>query len=313
MFYLLSFLCLSLIMMVYFKVAERYDIVDRPNERSSHTNITIRGGGIVFVFAILIAAFFEPYYWLPALGSLLIAIISIIDDRLDLSKKIRFSMHIIAVSILFTSLNFFAEGVLPSLWLLLVLYILVIGTINAYNFMDGINGITGLYSVVLLAGLQYVNFNHVPFIQPDMIWLPMIACGIFLFYNFRRRAKCFAGDVGSITIAYWIIYLLLKVTVISGDYRYMLFLSVYGVDTVLTLVHRIYLKQNIFQAHRMHFYQILANEKGKPHLLIAVAYASIQIVIIGLILLLDLPFWWLAVLCLMPLTLVYCLKFIKPK
>src|SRR5205823_1126030 len=133
------------------------------------------------------------------------------------------------------------------------------GIINMYNFMDGINGITGAYTLVVLGGLQYVNLNIQPFIKADLIWLPMLASLVFLFFNFRKRAKCFAGDVGSVAVAFWIVFLLFKLIMVSNNWIYILFLSVYGVDAVLTIMHRLMLKQNIFQAHRLHFYQILAN------------------------------------------------------
>ena len=113
----------------------------------------------------------------------------------------------------------------------------------------------------------------------DVIWLSILGCVVFLFFNFRQKAACFAGDVGSVTIAFWIISLLLKLIFISGDWKYLLFLSVYGVDTILTIIHRLFLKQNIFKAHRLHFYQILANERKKPHLVVTSIYAIVQLLI----------------------------------
>lgn len=309
MVYLISTIILWICILVYLRLAPIFNIIDKPNERSSHTEVTIRGGGVVIVLSIVIVAFIEPYYWLPATGAFLLGVISFVDDQMDLSRRLRFSCHLLAVSILFAALGLFSSEMLPSFWLLPLLYILVIGTINAYNFMDGINGITGLYSLVLLGALQYVNIKQHPFVEPELIWLPMIACGIFLFYNFRPKAKCFAGDVGSITMAYWIVYLLLKLIFLSGDISYLFFLCLYGVDTVLTIVHRLYLRQNIFQPHRMHFYQILANEKGLPHLLVAGIYATLQAVIIALILFSELSFPVLAIICLLPLLVSYSLKF----
>src|SRR5690606_249734 len=165
-------------------------------------------------------------------------------------------------------------------WAILALYILVIGIINAYNFMDGINGITGLYSLIVLGSLQYINLNQHPFIQEDLIWFPMLACLVFLFYNFRKKAKVFAGDVGSICIAFWIVFLLGDLIIVSGNPIYILFLAVYGVDTILTIIHRLFLKQNIFEAHRLHFYQILANEQKVSHLLVSSIYGAVQLLII---------------------------------
>lgn len=168
-------------------------------------------------------------------------------------------------------------------YICILLYIMVIGVINMYNFMDGINGITGAYSLVVLAGLQYVNLCQVAFVDADMIWLPMLACGVFLYFNFRKKARCFAGDVGSVTIAFWIIMLLLHLILLTRNWAYILFLVVYGIDSVLTITHRVILKQNIFKAHRLHFYQVMANERKFSHLWISSGYALLQGIIIFII------------------------------
>jgi len=266
--------------LLYFRVADYYNIIDHPNERSSHSEITIRGGGVVFLFAAIIALIMHPGYRLPILGILIIGIISFLDDRLTLSSRLRLLFHLIAVTIMFLYLDVF--HIEPAYGCIL-LYIMVIGVINMYNFMDGINGITGVYSLVILGGLQYVNLHQIAFVQADMIWFPMISCGVFLYFNFRKKAKCFAGDVGSVTIAFWIIMLLMQLILISDNWAYILFLVVYGIDSVLTIVHRLILKQNILQAHRLHFYQILANERKVPHLWVATGYALLQGMVILLV------------------------------
>lgn len=268
------------ILLVYFKLAAYFNIIDKPNERSSHIEPTIRGGGIIYLFAALVAWIMHPQYWMPLLAMGIIGTISFIDDRITLSNKIRILFHLLAVTLVFFFLNIYA--IIPIM-LVFVAYIVVIGIINAYNFMDGINGITGAYSLVILSGLQYVNKYQVPFIEDDLIWLPILASLVFLIFNFRKRARCFAGDVGSITIALWIVFLLLTLMLKTNDFGYILFLAVYGVDTVLTIIHRLILKQNIFAAHRLHFYQILANERGMSHLLVSVIYSIIQLLIIALL------------------------------
>lgn len=268
------------IILGYFQVANHYNIIDKPNDRSSHKEPTIRGGGIIYLFASLVAGFMHPEYLLPVLGMCIIGTISFIDDRITLSNKVRILFHLIAVTMVFCFLNAFSNY---SPGLLIVGYILVVGIINAYNFMDGINGITGAYSLVVLSGLQYVNKYQLPFIEADLIWLPILATLVFLVFNFKKRARCFAGDVGSITISLWIIFLLLTVILKTEKYAYIMFLAVYGVDTVLTIIHRLLLKQNIFDAHRLHFYQILANEQNISHLLVAVIYSTIQLFIITVI------------------------------
>jgi UDP-N-acetylmuramyl pentapeptide phosphotransferase/UDP-N-acetylglucosamine-1-phosphate transferase len=269
------------VMIVYFRIADYYNIIDHPNERSSHAEVTIRGGGIVFLSAAVADLILYPHYWLPVSGILIIGIISFLDDRITLSTRIRLLFHLISVTVMFFYLNIFH---IESFYICFLLYIMVIGVINMYNFMDGINGITGAYSLVVLGGLQYVNLSQTAFVQPDIIWVPIFACGVFLYFNFRAKAKCFAGDVGSVTIAFWIIMLLLKLILLTNNWTYILFLAVYGVDSCLTVVHRLILKQNIFKAHRLHFYQLLVNEQKIPHLLISAGYSIVQCLIILLIL-----------------------------
>ena len=149
--------------------------------------------------------------------------------------------------------------------------------------MDGINGITGLYSLAVLITLQYVNCKIQPFTSPDFINYAALACLVFLFFNFRKRAKCFAGDVGSMGISFWIVILILQLTLASGSLIWLFFLSVYGVDSVHTILHRLYLRQNIFKAHRLHFYQILSNERKIAYWKVSSAYSLLQLLINGLI------------------------------
>ncbi|WP_246254449.1 MraY family glycosyltransferase [Pedobacter foliorum] len=295
-------------MLIYFKIADKFNIIDKPNERSSHTKTTIRGGGIIFLVAIIISGTLDQQYFIPMIGASIIGIISFIDDRITLSSRIRVLFHLAAVTLMFYFLPVF--GIL-SWWAIVMLYILVIGTINAYNFMDGINGITGLYSLVVLGGLQYVNLCQSSFAAPDMIWFPIISCLVFLYFNFRKKAKCFAGDVGSITMAFWVIMLIMQLILKTDNYSYILFLSVYGVETALTIIHRLYLKQNIFDAHRLHLYQLMANEQKMPHLIVSSIYALSQMLIIVLIIFGEFNFYTLVALILIPLILIY--TFMKPR
>ncbi len=297
------------ISLLYFKIADHYNIIDHPNERSSHVDITIRGGGVVFLFAAAAAFILHPLYWLPLTGIIVIGVISFLDDRIMLSNRIRLLFHLISVTMLFLFLNVFT---IFRVYEILLLYFFAVGTINAYNFMDGINGITGAYSLVALTGLQYVNLFKVKFVDGDLIWLPLIACCVFLFFNFRKKAKCFAGDVGSVSMAFWVIMLLLKLIFLTNNWVYLLFLAVYGVDSILTIFHRLLLKQNIFKAHRFHFYQLLANEQQLPHLNVAASYALLQaVIIVAIIINIKISVVILYLLTIMPLTIIYIL--VKPR
>lgn len=308
MIYFLTTLLLLVGMLGYHKLANRYSIFDLPNGRSSHTEATIRGGGVIFVLSFIITGICYPTYWLPVLAVFVVGIVSFLDDQIDLSKKLRILFHILTVSLLFYYLDIFSVF---SIWELLALYILVVGIINAFNFMDGINGITGLYSLVLLASIQYINIFKSPFIEPDLIWFPMLSCIVFLFFNFRQKALCFPGDVGSITIGFWIIFLLLALIIQTANWKYILFLAVYGVDTILTIIHRLFLRENIFMAHRRHFFQILANEKNVPHLVVASLYSFIQLLIIFFVTHSTQEFSTLFLVSIVPLLCIYILLKLK--
>jgi UDP-N-acetylmuramyl pentapeptide phosphotransferase/UDP-N-acetylglucosamine-1-phosphate transferase len=296
-------------MLLYFKLADRFNIIDKPNERSSHSEITLRGGGIIFWFSALlyfIQHINNNYFFFT--GITLVSLVSFWDDIQSLSNKIRISIHFLAITLIFYDLGVFTAF---PVFGIIVAYILAIGLINAYNFMDGINGITGLYTLAVLGAILYVNTKIQLFVDGSFIKYGMIASVVFLFFNYRKKAKCFAGDVGSITIAFWIIYLLLKLIIITNTIIWLLFLAVYGVDAVCTIIHRLYLKQNIFEAHRLHLYQILSNEYKIQHRLVSLYYAVVQITISIVVIVLyqkvnDLVLFAIVV---VPLLFVYSIKF----
>jgi len=305
---ILGFL-LMILMLVYFKIADRYNIIDKPNQRSSHTEVTLRGGGIIFWFASLIyfVQHIQNNYFF-FLGITLVSLVSFWDDIQNLSNKIRIGIHFLAITLIFFDLGVFT---LVPIWGIISAYILAIGLINAYNFMDGINGITGLYTLVVMGALLYINTNIQLFIHGSFIKYGMIASLVFLFFNYRKKAKCFAGDVGSIAIAFWIIYLVLRLVLVTNSLIWLLLLAVYGVDAICTIIHRLYLKQNIFEAHRLHLYQVLSNEYKIDHRLVSLFYAFAQTLICILVVLLyektaDLVLFAIVI---VPLLIVYSLKF----
>jgi len=307
--YLIILVLLIAAELFYFLIADRFNIIDKPNERSSHNYITIRGGGIIWWVAALLFLLFHFSslgLWLFG-GITLIAGVSFVDDIVTLGQRVRLLFHLLAMSCAFYLAGVF--GVYPW-WTIVIGYIVFIGIVNAYNFMDGINGITGLYSIAVLASLQYVNLKYGSFVHPDLIWFPILASLVFLFFNFRKRARCFAGDVGSVAIAFWIVTLLLLLIVKTENLIWLGFLVVYGVDVVLTIAHRLYLKQNIMDAHRLHFYQIMANERRMPHRVVSVIYFGVQLLCSALIVLLyPVMGWGIFVILLMLLMGLYMMKF----
>jgi len=268
------FIALFILELVYFKLADHFNIIDKPNERSSHSSITLRGGGIIFPVAsvLFFLCFSFQYPWFLS-GLVAIALISFLDDLHTLNNKIRLGVHMLAVGLLFYQWDLFN---LP--WYgILIAAILVIGTINAYNFMDGINGITGLYSLITILSFYYINENVVVFTSSDFLILIGLSLLVFNFFNFRKKAKCFAGDVGSVSIAFILIFLLGQLILKTENLTYILLLLVYGLDAVTTIIFRIIRKENIFEAHRSHFYQYLANERKWPHVWVSALYALVQL------------------------------------
>ena len=277
MYYLIILVLLFLAELFYFRIADKCNIIDKPNERSSHTRITLRGGGIIFYFGAL--GYFLSndwgYLWF-ILALTLITFISFVDDIRSTSQGLRLVFHFTAMALMFYQWGLFS---LPW-WTVFVALIVCTGIINAYNFMDGINGITGGYSLIVLLALAFVNMQMVHFVEGDLIYTMLCAVLVFNFFNFRKRAKCFAGDVGSVSIAFVVLFLIGKLIIRTGDFSWIVLLAVYGVDSVLTIIHRLMLHENIGLPHRKHLYQLMANELKIPHVVVSLIYMMSQAVII---------------------------------
>ena len=310
--YFAVFLVLFVLELLYFRIADKFNIIDKPNHRSSHTQITLRGGGIIFPIAFLLYfassilyrkdTFLPKEYWAFGLGLLILSVISFLDDILDLSTKLRLFFHFISVSLLIYFLGILF--ILP-IWLLPLVFFFIIGVLNAYNFMDGINGITGLYSFVILSTLYYINQYKIIFTDVNFIIYPVLASLVFLFFNFRKKAKCFAGDVGSMSIAFWVLALLGLLVVKTQELTYLLFIGVYGIEVIFTIIQRIKLKENIFEAHRHHLYQLLVNQMKWSHLLVATLYGGVQLLINACVIKLGLNFWEGVLYLILPTFIVY--------
>lgn len=305
MIYVLIAFLLFLIELAYFQVARKLNIVDKPNHRSSHQTITLRGGGIIFYLGglvyILLFGLNHPWF---RLGLTLIAGISLVDDVHPVSSKVRLLFHFASMLLLFAQWELFASY---PWWYMAVALVLCTGIINAYNFMDGINGITGGYSLVILGMLAYVNHFVQPFIDADFLYVSILSVMVFNFFNFRTRARCFAGDVGSVSMAFIVLYLIGMLILKTGDMSYIVFLAVYGVDSVLTIVHRLMLHENIMNPHRKHAYQLMANELKIPHVVVATLYAVLQLAISSLFLNFTEYRWYFVAAVLLTLSTVYVL------
>jgi len=289
----LTYLIIAVILLaaelIYFRIADKCNIIDKPNERSSHSTIVLRGGGIIFSISIIAWAVLMlaqgndlvPY--LPFLCSLvMVAGISFVDDIHSLPDSVRMGVQILAVLLMFWSVGLY--GAFDSwIWMVVVAAIALffcVGATNIINFMDGINGITAGYALAMLLPLFLVNRN-MGFVEESYMIVAIIGVLVFSIFNFRPKgkAKCFAGDVGSIGIAFIILFALGRLMLATKDVSWIVFFLVYGIDGSLTIFHRIMLHENLGQAHRKHAYQLMANELKMSHVVVSLLYMAIQLVV----------------------------------
>ena len=285
------FVILLALELIYFKIADKCNIIDKPNERSSHSTIVLRGGGIIFMLGLWIwSAFYGfGYPWFLAAVTL-IAGVSFVDDIRSLPDSVRLVAQFVAMGLMFYQLGLFemfqmSDGsllsgiVVPALIVLLAIVVCV-GASNIINFMDGINGITGGYALASLIPLFILN-RELGFVEDSLVVTVVLADVVFCLFNFRPKgkAKCFAGDVGSIGIAFILLFLIGRLVMLTGDVTYLIFLLVYGVDGCLTICHRIILHENLGEAHRKHAFQLMANELKIGHVTVSLIYMALQMAV----------------------------------
>lgn len=267
--------------LLYFRIAEKFNIIDKPNERSSHSKVVLRGGGVIFLIGTWIWAAFNgfTYPWF-LIAVTMAAGISFADDIHSLPDTIRLTIHFVAMALLFYQLDMLHW----NMWWIVILGLIVcVGATNIYNFMDGINGITGGYSMAVLVPLLLLNVKGdlTGFVDNDLIVVTILADLVFCLFNFRpkNKAKCFAGDVGSVGMAFILLFVLGMLIMKTKDITWLVFLVVYGIDGCLTICHRIMLHEHLGEAHRKHAYQLMANELGMNHVTVSLIYTVLQLAI----------------------------------
>lgn len=272
-------------MLLYLQVAKKFQLVDKPNSRSSHTEVTILGGGILFVLSFFISLFFSSNYLISfiLITSIIFGILGFIDDKINLSVNSRLIVGIVLFAI---SLSII---ILPQkqfiyynwIWLLFPLFLFFcFASTNIYNFMDGINGILGLNSLVVLGSIAYFQiYNQKFYLNNDILYLIIISIIVFLFFNYRKKAICFSGDVGSISLGSFISLLIVYLYIKTESINVILFSIIFYVDAGSTILIRVYNKQKLFSAHRLHLYQLFTNVKKIDHRIVSLIYAIFQVFI----------------------------------
>lgn len=272
-YYIVLFVILLAFEYAYYLLAKKLRIVDRPHHQSSHKGVIVRGGGIVFYVAYLLWSIVNGFSWYGGLiGLTILVIISFIDDIHDVSPQIRLICQFIAIVLMF-----YHSGLIrTNPHVILILSIACVGTVNIFNFMDGINGMTGGYSLVVTLALLYVDRNLIHFCDSSLLVFMVLSLVVFNLFNFRRQAKCFAGDVGALAIGFILVYLVLRLCLRGQSMSWIAMLSVYLVDGGMTILHRILLRENLIKPHKKHAYQIMANELKMPHLVVSGIYMGLQ-------------------------------------
>jgi UDP-N-acetylmuramyl pentapeptide phosphotransferase/UDP-N-acetylglucosamine-1-phosphate transferase len=263
--------------------------MDIPNDRSSHSVPTPRGGGLAIVF-VVIAGFVlylalwshgprEPFIGYLA-GAVLIAWVSWLDDRKPLATKWRFLVHCVAAALVLLTSGFWDTLIVSNTgrfsigWFGLPLtFLWIVGLTNSYNFMDGIDGIAGGQAVVVGGGWALIGLLHH---EEDIaiLGLLILASSLgFLIHNWQP-ARIFMGDVGSTFLGFT--SAALPVIAYQRDPK----LALAGVlmvwpfvfDTLYTVFRRLRKRENIFAAHRSHLYQRLVST-GVTHRVVSSLYS----------------------------------------
>lgn len=272
-------------------------IIDIPNERSSHEIPTPRGGGMAIIVSFLLASlallYFHPIENLPGLffwtGLVLVAITSLLDDRLNLPVYIRFGLHLAAAVMVSLETGGFEKFPLPQPYAfdlgvfnhpLTVFWILAV--LNIYNFLDGIDGYAAVQGLVACIGLALLNPMGTGF---ELSILLAAAIAGFLVFNWHP-AKIFMGDIGSASLGFifaTLPFYLTEVPVNVGIFSMGIFLWFFLADGAFTILRRVLKGEKIWEAHRSHIYQRLVI-KGFSHAKVTsyIMLASFSVTIIHL-------------------------------
>ncbi|MGL6091547.1 MAG: MraY family glycosyltransferase [Pseudomonas paracarnis] len=266
-------------------------IIDVPNERSSHSIPTPRGGGVAIVLAFLLTLPFLGWFQIVshevlfAVGGAgaLIAIIGFMDDHGHIAARWRLLGHFVASawallwlggapSVLFfgmtVNLGLFG-GVLVALYLVWML--------NLYNFMDGIDGIASVEAICVSLGACLIYWLTG---LDSLVWLPLVlamAVAGFLFWNFPP-ARIFMGDAGSGFLGMVLGVISIHAASVSAQlfWVWLILLGVFIVDATLTLIRRLVRGDKVYEAHRSHAYQFASRQFGK-HLPVTLAVAGLNL------------------------------------
>lgn len=279
-------------------------IFDHPNERSSHTLPTPRGGGLAIVIAfyigigyLYISNMVDPKLFYAFCSALPLVIVSLLDDLYTLSSKIRIFVQLFSSLLALTflggietiSLDFIE---LSGWWLTVPIVLAMVWIINFYNFLDGIDGYAGSEAIFL--GLATaILFGY------DIGYLIIFSVLGFLVFNWQK-AQIFMGDIGSTFLGFIFAVLMIdSLNHLTTLYSWLILLGLFWFDATFTLFRRAKNKEKLSQAHRKHAYQRIT-QAGWSH-------QKTVLVGMGINLTSTLPLYWLRS---SPYEIFYCCAYL---
>ncbi|PID55107.1 MAG: glycosyl transferase [Gammaproteobacteria bacterium] len=254
---------------LYMKKAAQWELADIPNERSSHVVPTPHGGGVGIITALLlcvIGGFFSGIPWRPELGfitfvALILCIVGVLDDKYDLSARLRLLVYGALISLcVLVIVPFAAYGLAGSVFLAAGAVLALLWLTNLYNFMDGIDALAALQAILACGAAAYLVWSFAGG-ETYVLYLSLFAaCHLgFLFWNFPP-ARLFMGDAGSVPTGF-----VLGALALYGHWQgllpiacWLILLAVFITDATYTLIWRFADGQVVTEAHRSHAYQRLS-------------------------------------------------------
>lgn len=288
MIYIFTLVLLLLMLQLYFPFARKRNMLAGVNHRSSHTKPVITGAGFIFFVSYVIygvVLFYQSsdnFPWYFFIGLSMLSVVSFIDDLEEVWFLWRLLIQLVAMSLLLWQIQIDEPSLalMPSVvqWSAIVMcWGFSVGLLNMYNFMDGLNGMLGGLVLSTLIPLYLINEYVSPFVDSQLIYFTLIPTLLFLFYNARKQAICFSGDVGAIAVGYVMVYLLIKLMINTGNVAYLAIFSSVFIEAGLTIVQRLFAGENIFQPHRIHLFQLMCNEGKRNHVAVSALYAGVQL------------------------------------
>lgn len=270
--------------------ALKKNIIDNPNERSSHSTPTPRGGGVAIVCSYLLALAVLMYsqqltvhigLTIMAAG-FVIALLGFLDDHGHINSMLRLVIHFLVAVAVVISLGGFGSvdvfgGVQLGFMANVIVVLFLVWLLNLYNFMDGINGIASVEAITVTASMATLYYVLNISLHSDVLWLLGACVSGFLLWNFPK-AKIFMGDAcsGFLGLTLGILALIALKENLALFCAWIICLGVFVVDATYTLIKRVLNGYKMYDAHRSHSYQILSRKCGS-HTPVTLAVAAINL------------------------------------